>query len=166
MTSFRVRPKIQIKTEQATEKVIETINSELKTKKHGVKGGAFPTHVHLEVTGSLQHFWSPQLDLTMDNSNSEAVILKGRYGPRQNIWLMFMFGYIALGVALLFSFMFWISMLTLDKESIWGYLSAFFLILLVALYIIAQTGQKIGAEQMFIIHHFLEDSLKKPIEFV
>jgi uncharacterized membrane protein len=92
----------------------------------------------------------------MIEEEENQITLRGLYGPKQSIWAMFAFTYGTL--AMLFSIF-----------SIWGavevqlyndyskfYLLPIILILSVVTYLIAQLGQKLGAEQMFELHHFFQ----------
>jgi hypothetical protein len=76
---------------------------------------------------------------------------------------MFMFGYSALGLIALFISIAGFSKMNLgiDAPILWALpvLAG----LAIILYFIAQTGQKIGVEQTFIIHHFYEGAIGEKV---
>ncbi|WP_338392083.1 hypothetical protein [Fulvitalea axinellae] len=119
-------------------------------------------YIVLKVPLEDRHFWSPQLSLTLTEDNGETLI-KGRYGPKPSVWTLFAFGYAALGILTLFIGMYGLSTwsLGMDSSALWWIPALVGLAVL--LYLSAQAGQKIGAEQMFTLHHFFEDATKTKI---
>ena len=76
---------------------------------------------------------------------------------------MFIFLYTGIGVCILFGGLYGLSRLSLNLEApiLWAVPALLGLALL--LYIIAQVGQKLGAQQMFDLHHFLEGAIEKKV---
>ena len=118
----------------------------------------------LQIRPEERHYWSPQLTLSLDEPSEGAPLLvRGLYGPKPSVWAVFFMSYAALAVIGLFVGVFGLSRLMLDKSAaiLWA-LPAMAIIALV-LYLVAQAGQKVGAEQMFRIHHFYEALVKHRI---
>lgn len=159
MTSFRVRPKIRIEIEKPLNEIIESVNRSVSNHSSEIRGKAYQSHIHLEVVHKLEHFWSPQLDLNIEEVSNEKSILIGRYGPKRNIWILFGLGYVLFSMGFVISLMIWLVKWNLHQESLMYIFPIVFGVLLITLYILAQIGQKVGAEQTFLIHHNLEESL-------
>jgi len=81
------------------------------------------------------------------------------YGPNPQVWTMFILIYGAIGVLALFITIIGVSRVMLDMSApvLWALPVLGGAALL--LYIFSQTGQKLGAEQTFTLHHFFEDTV-------
>lgn len=121
-----------------------------------------PGYINLKIPLQERLYWSPQLTLTFE-STEEGTIIRGLYGPSPNVWTAFFFGYAACGILALIAGMWGFARysLSLSAEMLWA-LPVLGEIAL-SLYIIAQMGQKIGAEQMFRLHLFYEEFIQDKI---
>ncbi len=154
MSSFRIRPRFKhfiridknglehiILTALAQEKLFVFLH--------------VPGHIFIKIHPSERHVWSPQLDLSFEQ-DGETVIVRGLYGPNPTLWALFFFGYAFIGLMALFLGIWGFSVWTLGREAsvLWALpgLGVASLIL----YLVSQAGQKLGAQQMFEIHHFYE----------
>jgi hypothetical protein len=120
-------------------------------------------HVLLKIGVSEHHFWSPQLWLTFDTESDGNTLLRGLYGPGPSVWTLFVFGYGALGVAALFIAMAGLAQLNLDMPAPILWALPFIGLCALGIYITAQVGQKLGAQQTFQLHQFLETTLEEKI---
>ena len=68
--------------------------------------------------------------------------------------------YAALGVLSLFTGVFGLSQLMLEMDAPILWAIPIMAAIAIGLYLVAQAGQKVGAEQMFRIHHFYEQVIK------
>lgn len=161
MSSFRIRPRFKhyIKADKAElERTISTAleQEKLFTYYH------IPDHICIKIHPNERHIWSPQLDLSFDQ-DGENVIVRGLYGPNPTLWALFFFGYVIIGLLALFLGIWGLSvwMIGGDTSLLWAIpglgLAAFLL------YLFSQTGQKLGAQQLFDIHHFFENITKDRI---
>ena len=96
----------------------------------------------------------------MEEISEGGLEIRGLYGPKPSVWAVFFMSYAALAVLSLFAGVFGLSQIMLNNSApilwaipIMGAVAA-------GLYLVAQGGQKIGAEQMFRIHHFYEQIIK------
>jgi hypothetical protein len=165
MTSFRVRPKFKILSKKSIENIIEKLEKDLETTKNPVEGKVFKSHGLFRIKPEDQHYWSPQLNVSFEET-SDGVLIRGMYGPHPTVWAIFLFGYAILGLALFFVALIGLVRLNLNLSStiLWGVPPI--LGLLILLYFLAQTGQKIGVEQTFTLHNFFEDALEEKIHIL
>lgn len=138
------------------QEIEKTLNNALSEKEAICVGECLPGHVNLKIPVKDRHFWSPQLNLSLD-STGEGTIIRGLYGPNPTVWAVFFFGYVTIGVAIFFIAMWGLTRYSLGLSSWILWLIPVLLGLAGGLYIIAQLGQKLGAEQMFALHHFYEE---------
>lgn len=162
MSSFRIRPRFQREMSESPEGIRELFRQALEREDAPCTGRFSYDNIILYIPEEEQHYWSPQLSMYLEENEFEGgTTVYGTYGPRPSVWAAFFYGYavvvlLALGVAI------WgCSLWMLEKEVtiLWGLPVVGGIGLL--LYLVAQGGQKIGAEQTFTLHHFFEDTVGK-----
>lgn len=165
MTSIRTRPRFRFISKQTENELKNSINNYLSEfPKEGVNGKVFDDHCSFSISLSERHFWSPYLNVTFDSDEEEGgTIIRGRYGPAPNIWTIFMFVYSTLGFSVIFIGLYGLSQLALNHSAGILWLLPFLLIGILILWLIGQTGQKIGVEQTFRIHQFFEKAIDEKI---
>ncbi|MDX2305525.1 MAG: hypothetical protein NW226_22120 [Microscillaceae bacterium] len=165
MTSFQIRPYFRQMLSLPLEEVKNRIEDQLNKANCPCKGLVIPgehTHIILKIPPQERHFWSPHLHLTLEEQETDTLI-RGLYGPDPAIWTIFAFAYIFLSTAILFLGMIGFSQwsLNLDSSILWWVPVCG--VLLIGLYLLAQLGQKFGAEQTFILHHFYEGAVQEKV---
>jgi hypothetical protein len=117
-----------------------------------------PGHIILKIKKEAQHYWSPQLNLALEEVD-DGTLIRGRYEPHHNVWTLFILIYLALSILALFVFIFGASQwgLGLPAKILW--LIPVLLAMAAGLYFVSQIGQKLGAEETFALHHFVEENL-------
>jgi hypothetical protein len=163
MSGIELRPRFKLKTPLKREQLLEQFKHHLKNNPKGFNGTVRDYHVVINLPKADQHYWSPQLDLSIDESESRTVV-KGVMGPKPNVWTKFIFIYSALGLIATFGLMVGISQITLDQTN-WGmWVFGVASLGLVAAYFIAQAGKKLGHDQMHELYNFLLDELNHCVE--
>jgi hypothetical protein len=121
-------------------------------------GSVIEGHITLKIPAVEQHYWSPQLNISLEESEGGTEI-SGIYGPHPGVWSAFFYGYAAIGLLAMFLSVWACALWMLKKDAsiAWGLpvLGGLALVL----YMVAQGGQKVGAEQTFTLHHFFEDTI-------
>ncbi|MBE2206649.1 MAG: hypothetical protein IAE84_03635 [Saprospiraceae bacterium] len=158
MTSFRIRPRFRVEVEMKPEEIKTHFRERLEQPGAPCVAAFFPQHVILRVPPEERHFWSPCLELSLEEEGDHTLI-RGLYGPNPQVWTMFILIYGAIGVLALFITIIGVSRVMLDMSApvLWALPVLGGAALL--LYIFSQTGQKLGAEQTFTLHHFFEDTV-------
>lgn len=155
MSSFKLRPRTKVELNKS----IEEISNDFKTAIENstkIVGTVAKQFIILKIKKEDRHFWSPQLTIMVEE-NPDGVTLSGLYGPKQSIWAMFAFTYGVLGM-LITAFAIWGAVeVQLYDDPTMFYFIPIIIILGIVAYIIAQLGQKIGAEQMYDLHHFFQE---------
>lgn len=163
MTSFRFRPRFKRVTALSTEAFTQRIRDELAKSEAPCVGVVIPEHIVLKVPVTERHFWSPQVSLSLEEREDGNTLIRGLYGPNPTVWLLFTFGYIVIGTMAFFALMLGFSKLSLGLDASILWLLPMFALASIGLYFVAQFGQKLGVEQTFMLHHFVEEILEERI---
>lgn len=165
MSSFRIRPRFKERLTLSKESFKQKINESLEDTSECV-GLISESYCVLKIPTDERHYWSPQLTITIDEEldDQEHITVRGLYGPKPSVWAVFFMGYAALGVLAMFVGVFGLSQVMLEKPAPILWLIPAFAVIALILYLVAQGGQKIGAEQMFRIHHFYESVMKHHVK--
>ena len=162
MSSFRVRPRFQQEVNFSSLEIRDRVKSALSDSSEPYTAIYLPNQITLKIKPDERHFWSPQLNISLEEKE-DGTLIRGLYGPNPSIWAMFFFAYSALGIIILFAGMVVLSQLSLGMETPFWWVIPFCTTLILIIYIIAQAGQKIGAQQMFDLHHFYEKILGEKV---
>jgi hypothetical protein len=163
MSSIRIRPRFKISSTYTANEILEKIKTNLSQSGTEFYAESLLSNlVIIRMKEEHLKLWSPQLSLSMDNSENETII-RGLYGPKPTIWSFFIFLYTGIGVCVLFAGLYGLAKLSLKMEAPVLWLIPVLLGFALLLYILAQTGQKLSAQQMFDIHHFFEKTIDKKI---
>lgn len=112
-------------------------------------------HATFQVPEEQRHFWSPQLSLSLEETESGTRI-RGLYGPAPNVWLMFMFIYFFLGFATLVTLIIGLSRYNLGLSYYILWLVPFLVGGFVVLWLSGKAGKKIGHDQIYQIHNVIK----------
>jgi hypothetical protein len=159
MTSFRIRPRFKAHSDKNQEQLLKHIKSELSKDERSCDGIVIPGHVTLMIKPQEQHYWSPQLQLTLEEHQNGTEV-HGLYGPKPQVWTLFALSYLASGILFLFISIIGFSRLSLGLSAPILWALPVLAGISIFLYISSQLGQKLGAEQTFTLHHFMEEILE------
>jgi len=153
VAGYKVRPRFKIETSYSVAALKKKLQDGLKHNDATCIGIVNPGYVTLYIPHKDQHYWSPQLNLTFEETEKGSV-LRGLYSPRPDVWTMFVFFYALIGLAVLFIGVLGLSYLMLDKPAIILWLVPVLILVFLSLYLVAHFGQKLGEKQMIILHDF------------
>ena len=162
MTSFRIRPRFKLQVNYGIDQVQKKITNELEISDKNYTVNINNTFITLMLPESETEYWSPQLRLTMEE-NKNGTLIRGLYGPKPSIWALFFYCYAAIGILGFFAGIYGLVQLSLDMSApvLWSIPAL--AICSVILYLFSQTGQKLGAQQMFTLHNFFESALNTKV---
>jgi hypothetical protein len=162
MTSFRIRPRFRQMRNEKPEEIEKALKHMVEQNKDRFSGTFMNGHMIIRINQQRRHFWSPQLNIDLENIR-DITVIRGLYGPNPTVWAVFFFSYAALGILFTIAGMLLLSQYMLGLETkLWWTLPAC-IITAAVLYFIAQFGQKIGASQMFDLHHFYEETVGEKV---
>lgn len=163
MSSFRIRPRFKkecaLPVRELEQKFVEII----KNNDDNLVGTVSKNFITIKVPQEDNHYWSPRLTIMLDESEDGKTTMRGLYGPNPNVWSFFAYSYGAIGLSIFFITLFGLSMYSIGEGGWLLWWNIPLVAVGITLYIIAQFGQKIGAEQMFRLHHFFENAIKEHV---
>jgi hypothetical protein len=159
MSSFRIRPRFEQIIELDIETTRERISSHINREGSRCVVKNFPGFIGILIPEHDQHFWSPQLHLSLYTEDPGKTIIRGTYGPNPNVWSLFLYGYLIVGTLGLFAATLGFAQCMIGNTPwglwIFGATSA----TAALLYFTAQIGQKLGAQQTFLLHQTYESAI-------
>jgi len=152
MSSFRVRPRFTHSLPLPPAEVEEQLSLVIGRDHEEIHLKRFPGYLTLRIRDESQHFWSPQLTLSLDPAEDESTTIQGIYGPRTHVWTLFLYGYLIVGTLGTFTGIFGIAQWVVGNRP-WGLIPfGLFLAAGGGLYMLAQMGQKLAARQTYTLH--------------
>ncbi|MCB0638017.1 MAG: hypothetical protein KDC54_15415, partial [Lewinella sp.] len=151
MSTIDIRPRFKEHCELPAEEVLERLRQLLDRPESGIVGRVSFHHAVLKVTHEDRHYWSPQLNISVDEEPDGSLIY-GLFGPRGSVWLMFIFFYSVLGVIALFIGITGGAQAALGQPAPVLWVIPICAVLAIALFFIAKTGERLGREQMQLLY--------------
>lgn len=158
----RARPRFTLDLPMAPDEVTERVRAHLERSGGKVTGSVFRRTIVLTVCEEDTHFWSPHLDVQLEEAKGGGTHLSAMFSPHPHVWTAFVgvqlaFGLLSLGAAV------WVlSIWSLGQDLRLG-LGILGLMLFGGgfAYGAAYVGQGIGSEQMYELRAFLTDALRE-----
>ena len=154
-----LRPRFQVDLALSKEKLLSVFHEKLQAKKSDFPHKLIDDHMFIDIPKKDNHFWSPQLHLEVVEFD-EGSKLKGLFGPKPQVWTLFMFVHFVVGTSFLGCCAWLYSNISLEKEIA---LPVVFLIVLplvwVILYLIGRLGRDTGKKQMKKLQDFTLETL-------
>ena len=151
-----LRPRVKIVLKEGSQELIAKFKKALGAEHCNFHGKVVGTHIVIDVPIKEAHFWSPQLHIEIDEIDKNNTHLKGLFGPKPQVWTLFMFFHFALAVAFIgFSIMAYVKMIL--NESYIGPLIICISIpvVWVILYLLGDVGKRKGKDQMQDLNDFM-----------
>jgi hypothetical protein len=161
MKTPRARPRFSLELPLAPEVVLERVRRQLEVDR-SVTGEVSRRTVLLTVRDEDTHFWSPYLDVQLDDGKDGGTLLSAMFAPHPQIWTGFLavqalFAFLSLGAAA------WLaSVLTLGQDPVVAVVGLGLMLFGGGFaYGAAYVGQGLGSEQMYVLRAFLDAALRE-----
>jgi hypothetical protein len=140
------------------------IGSLLKNSHKSITGNIVDNHVILDIVESEVHYWSPQLNFRLEESdeNPKHTIVQGLIGPRPAVWTLFMFIYFSVGILGFFVASFGLCRWMLGEFSSLVWALPIAVLFMLTAYKAGKYGEQLGADQIELLKHFVREALAKP----
>lgn len=159
----RIRPRINLETDFSPDQLCALFSEKLENNEFEIEGTVLSNFISIAPIKKDQHYWSPQLTVTIEETENGSLI-RGLYGPKPNVWTMFVFFYAIIGFTTFITLMIGFSYMSLGKGTTILWLVPLLTLLFLTLYLVAYLGQKFGQRQMIFLHNFMEECLGEKIE--
>jgi hypothetical protein len=153
---IHLRPRFTIDINQQSEKIIDKFKKALKENNNKYPSRFVDGHIIIDVPKKDDHFWSPQLNLEVVELEDNKSLLKGLFGPKPQVWTLFMFIHFVVGIAfLIFGVMLYVKW-SLDEVFVLPLMMVIFLpIIWTVLYFLGRIGKSTGHQQMDDLHDLM-----------
>lgn len=156
-----LRPRFILKSNLSIDQITSSISNQL-SEDITVNGSVDKKYAILKIPSNNQHYWSPELQVHLEkDEDSEDTIIRCLVGPKQTVWSMFMFSYIAIAAITLFVGMYGLIQLQLGHSNYAVYVIPIGILILPSIYTFSKIGQKTGRDQMLHLISFLYHSIDK-----
>ena len=157
-----LRPRFSIDLEENSKELEKRIKGYLSNDKCNFRSRVVDHHVFIDIAEEKSHFWSPQLHLEIVNVGEKSSIIKGLFGPKPQVWTLFMFIHFIVATMFLgFGVMAYVRC-RLDESLIFPITMLVGLPLVwILLYFLGKIGKDIGKNQMKELHDFLIQIIEK-----
>jgi hypothetical protein len=158
MPDIRLRPRFRRPVRCSPRAVLGAIGRAVGGPGAPVAGTVFESSAVLKVLPDRQHFWSPQLQLSVE-ADGDGAEVHGLFGPHPTVWSLFIAAYVAIGflgsMGVTFGFAQW----TMGRVP-WALWSApLAAALALAVWIVGRAGRRLGMEQVRELFAFVEATL-------
>ncbi|WP_298882006.1 GTP-binding protein [uncultured Polaribacter sp.] len=151
-----LRPRFTIDLENSKELILKRFSDEFKKEQTTYKGSIVDGHIFIRVSKKDEHFWSPQLHLEIIEKTNKSSLLKGLFGPKPQVWTLFMFVHFVIGISFLGFGVMLYSKLSLNEPIVLPVIMMVFLPLFwTLLYFLGKIGKSTGKQQMEGLHDFM-----------
>lgn len=160
-SQIHLRPRFTIDLKGDSELMITKFKNVLKNNNCIFPSKFVDGHIIIDVPKKDEHFWSPQLNIEIIDVEENKSLLKGLFGPKPQVWTLFMFIHFIVGLAfLVFGVMLYVKW-SLDKSIILPLMMVVFLPLLwILLYFLGRVGKSTGHNQMDDLHDLMTNILE------
>jgi hypothetical protein len=155
MSAPRMRPRFELQLPVEADQWLGALQSQLRTDAAPCRGAVFRCHANLWMHDAQRTFWSPYLNLDIDEQPG-GIAVRGRFSPHPNVWMLFMGIYALLGIAALSGLIYGFVQFSLGRHP-WA-LIAVPVAAAVFGFVYGATliGQGLGAEQMYTLRRVVD----------
>ena len=156
-----LRPRFKMELDESQQKIIEKFKDNLNDGNCKYCSKIIDAHIIIDVPKEDNHFWSPQLYIEIESLNDKKSLVKGLFGPKPQVWTLFMFIHFAMAVAFIgFSIMAYVKWTLKSNYKFSFYIAISILVLWGVMYFLGRVGKATGYKQMDELHTFMMKILK------
>jgi hypothetical protein len=171
----RMRPSFVVTASCRSEDAMSILRNRLDNNPQGVEATFSHNHGVLSSRGENQRFWSPCLDLTIEDVSESSIFplverddvktkVWGTFSPRAEIWTGFVFAIGTLMVVSLLAIIFGLAQVMLG-ETPWALLiPVVALLIAVGIYASALVGQGLSGDEIYRIRSYVDACLHEADE--
>ena len=161
-SDIHLRPRFKLLFDENKQELIEKFRDNLKDGECKYCSKIVDGHIIIDIPVEDNHFWSPQLNIEVEKVDDERTVVRGLFGPKPQVWTLFMFFHFAVAVAFIgFSVMAYVKWSLKSSYSF----PLFFVIALpifwLVMYFLGRIGRNKGSKQMKELKLFMHNTLNK-----
>ncbi|CAM1364492.1 GTP-binding protein [Tenacibaculum xiamenense] len=156
-----LKPRFQMDFEMNANNLLNKLKDYIRTEER-YKMKVVDQHIVIDIPEKDNHYWSPQLQIEVEELTENTSKLKGLFGPKPQVWTLFMFIHFAVATAFLIFAIIAYSNWSLNKSYFFPVVMLIALpILWILLYFIGSIGKSTGEKQMNELKSFMKQVLKQ-----
>jgi len=161
-SDIHLRPRFKMDFEESQQKLISKFEENLKDGDCKYCCKIVDGHIVIDVPKDENHFWSPQLNIEIEKAEQNKTVVKGLFGPKPQVWTLFMFFHFAAAVAFIgFAVMAYVQW-TLKIDHSFALMMVIALpVLWFVMYFLGRWGKSTGHKQMDELYKFMMKTLEK-----
>jgi len=157
-----LRPRFKIQLDENQHNLIEKFKDNLNDGDCKYCSKIVDSHIVIDVPLDENHFWSPQLNIEIERLNDKKSIVKGLFGPKPQVWTLFMFVHFAMALAFIgFAIMTYVQWTLKSDYKLSLIVTTSLPVLWVLMYVLGRIGKATSRKQMNELHDFMMKTLKK-----
>tara|TARA_B100000508_G_scaffold113046_1_gene91557 strand:- start:553 stop:1062 length:510 start_codon:yes stop_codon:yes gene_type:complete len=153
---IHLRPRFKIEIDESSDVLIEKFKQKLKEGEKTCLCKIIGNHIVIDVSAEENKFWSPQLGLEIERISENRALIKGLFGPKPQVWTLFMFLHFAIAFAFIAAaIVFYVKWSLKTPFTVDLVLLILLPVIWVVLYFLGRFGKKKGHYQMNKLYTFM-----------
>jgi hypothetical protein len=158
MKGLKLRPRTKYISNLSVSQVMDSFLNKLKKPSEDIYGSILEHHVYLKINKNKQHYWSPELHITVEE-NKKGSLIRGVAGPNPKIWTMFMFFYSTIIVLFILGGSLGLSQWSLGINAPWLWSIPASAIAWLVILGAAKYGQHKGNDQLILLNTYMYEAI-------
>ena len=161
-SDIHLRPRFKMNFEETQQEIISKFESNLNSGDCKYCSKIVDGHIIIDVPTEENHFWSPQLNIEIEKNEGTETIVKGLFGPKPQVWTLFMFFHFAVAFAFIgFAITAYVQWSLKTDYSLALTVVIALPILWFVMYFLGRIGKSTGHKQMDELYQFMMKTLEK-----
>ncbi|MDQ8201826.1 hypothetical protein [Pelagicoccus sp. SDUM812003] len=163
MISWKLRPSFRQELDLGSDEAQNRIVRHVQRDHSNFEIKSFPGFVCLRIPKEDRHFWTPRLNVSLEQTESGGTQVRGTFGPNANVWALYLYGYLIVGIVGMFSGMFGACQLFVGLSA-WGlWVFSGSLVIALALYLASRIGQRIAMPQSKLLERIYVEAVGQEV---
>jgi hypothetical protein len=155
MTDIRLRPRFDRALSCSKQDALESLQEALDRPDMHVHGSVFRNSCVLKIPAADVRFWSPQLQLSVEEHSDTEAIVHGIYGPRPAVWSIFVALYAAIGFLGTMGVIYGYSQWSIGEPAAALWAGPIAIGASVVVWVVGRFGRNRGMDQMRMLRDFM-----------
>lgn len=157
-----LRPRFKIDMSAPEQEVISKFETNLNSVDCVYSSKIVDNHIFIDIPEEDAHYWSPHLHLEIEGESEGLTWVKGLFTPKPQVWTMFMFLHLIVGVLFFVFLVMWYVRWSLEGATMFPMIMTLLLpIVWMGLYFFGRWGRSQGKSQIRELHSFMLKTLEK-----
>jgi len=160
MADVTMRPTFRFESKYEPNEALLKLKDYLESENASVSGSVFPSSAVIKTLPESTHFWSPQVQVSVEPFLPKGSSIHGLIGPTPTVWSIFVASYTFWSFVGVMGLIFASSQASIGQSSIALWVGPISLVGIIGTYLTARFGRGIATDQS----RFLKQTLKTILE--